>query len=136
MTEHGRFDSESLNELEKTLWELINHHSPFNAPPPLQTLIGVDNACDYHAEALVAYAKAISDETTAKWHNHPLLDHLQYCPACQLRLEELLAAQQKPPKPRRRPDADVDITLFSDQVGAAQEDETDIRSALYIILAA
>lgn len=116
MTELGRFDSKALAALEDKLWELVQYHSPFHAPPDITVLLGVSNECDLHAEALSGYAADVAQDKAQRWHNHPILAHLAQCPTCQDRLDELLAAYASTPIVRQRAQTDIDITLFASQI--------------------
>ncbi len=122
MTELGRFDATALAELEDKLWELVKNHSPFHAPPDITVLLGVDDECDLHAEALAAYAADLARDQAQRWHNHPLTTHLVQCPICQERLDDLLAAYAAMPVTRQRATADIDITLFPGQISPGADE--------------
>lgn len=126
MTELGRFDSTALTELENKLWELVKNHSPFHAPPGITALLGVDDECGLHAEALAGYAADVAQNRAQCWHNHPLSAHLAKCSACRERLDELLAAYAAVPVIRQRAKADIDITFFSGQIPPAADETSRV----------
>ena len=127
MADKNYFDEQTLDLLEQKLWRLIENRA-FNdetLPPHISTLID-SNACEEYSAALDAYAWDRAHEESGAWKNHPLLDHLAHCIACQQRLQEMIVFYTKAPHIRRRTEQDIDIALLYKQL--PQENDLDVRS--------
>ncbi len=128
MNELGRYDAQELTKLEQKLWDLLENISISKPPPSLEALFGAETECDYYAESLEAYAEALTINKAQAWKNHPLLEHLDGCPLCRERLQEILAAYEPEPRTRLH-GSELDITLFPGQISDDSSD-ANLRGVL------
>jgi len=113
MSDKNYFDDRALDHLEQKLWRLIESRSfaEENPPPHISILIEPD-ACEEYSEALDAYAWDLAHGEFDGWDDHPLLEHLTLCDACQQHLDKMVAFYAQAPRVRRRNERDIDITLL------------------------
>lgn len=125
-----RFTPEQLNRLEQRLWHLIDTYSRADDHqfPPVESLLGPDDACDLYAETLHLYAIALIEHREANWINHPLLEHLTICTRCLETLNQtLIRYGETTILHHHRPD--VNITIFEDQIS----DDDEVLRSVYDI---